>query len=51
MVSLQQNAKACLMIMNTYEYFENQEFMEDNDHYNFTKANIFDIFQHEMEQK
>ena len=39
------------MIMNTSEYFENMEFMEDNDLYHFTKANVFDIFQNEMEQK
>ena len=43
-VSLKQNARACLQIMNTCEYFENLEAMEDNDHYHFTKANIFDIF-------
>ena len=37
--------------MNTCEYFENLEAMEDNDHYHFTKANIFDIFQSEMEME
>ena len=51
LISLKENARACLMIMNTSEYFENLEFMEDNDLYHFTKANVFDIFQNEMEQK
>ena len=51
LISLKENARACLMIMNTSEYFENLEFMEENDLYHFTKANMFDIFQNEMEQK